>query len=266
MIRYFIHIGYDGSVYSGWQRQNNTQNTIQEWIENTLYKIFKSKVTVYGCGRTDAGVHASQYVFHIDLPEAPSFDLKFRLNKNLPNDISVFEIIEVKGNQHCQHNAVIRSYDYFIHLTNDPALHRHSSFYGYLELDLDNMKKVTSLFLNTNDFRPLCKHPDLYKNTLCHIKNCDLFVNEHQGRLQFKITSNRFLRGMVRYCVFTILQIGLGNMTILELQQILHQEKKFSEKRLALPNGLFLSKIEYPFVELKDVHQLIKILKVGLEY
>ena len=77
-MRYFIHLGFDGSNYSGWQKQKNTLNTVQEVVEQTLSRLFKKEVTAYGCGRTDAGVHASQYVIQINLDEAPKFDLKFR--------------------------------------------------------------------------------------------------------------------------------------------------------------------------------------------
>ena len=83
-MRYFINLGFDGSNYRGWQRQKGTRNTVQEVVEQTLSRLFKKGVSVYGCGRTDAGVHASQYVIQINLDEAPVFDLKFRLNKNLP--------------------------------------------------------------------------------------------------------------------------------------------------------------------------------------
>jgi tRNA pseudouridine38-40 synthase len=263
-MRYFIHLGYDGSNYSGWQRQPNSR-TVQEVIEQILFKIFKKEVIVYGCGRTDAGVHASQYVLHINLDEAPKFDLKFRLNKNLPNDISIFEIIEVTQNQHSRYHAVARTYDYFIHLKKDPVLFRHSSFYEDLVLDFSLMKKVAALILKTKDFKPLCKRPDLYKNTLCQIKKCEFFFNEDQGRLRFSITSNRFLRGMVRYCVFFLLEVGCGKMTLDEFEQILNQENPLVKKRPAYPNGLFLSKVEYPFLELNDSHHLITMLRIGLE-
>ena len=99
-MRYFIHLGFDGSEYSGWQRQKETPNTVQEVVEQTLSRFFKKEISAYGCGRTDAGVHASQYIIQIDLDEAPQFDLKFRLNKSLSEGIAVFEVIEVKENQH----------------------------------------------------------------------------------------------------------------------------------------------------------------------
>ena len=264
-MRYFIHLGFDGSNYSGWQRQNNTINTVQEVVEQTLSRLFKKRVSTYGCGRTDAGVHASQYVTQIDLDEAPTFDLKFRMNKNLPKSIAIFEIIEVKENQHCRHDAVARTYDYFIHWNKNPVLFHHSSLYEDIVLDFDLMKKAVTLIGKTKDFKALCKQPDLYHNTLCQISNCELFVDEEQGRLRFTITSNRFLRGMIRICVFFLLEVGTGEMSLEEFRQILHQEKDLKEKWPAHPNGLFLSRIEYPFLKLNDSHNLVKMLSIGLD-
>lgn len=264
-MRYFIHLGFDGSNYSGWQRQKETQNTVQEVIEETLYRLFKKEIGAYGCGRTDAGVHASQYVIQINLDEAPTFDLKFRMNKNLPDGIAVFEIIEVKEDQHCRHDAVARTYDYFIHWNKNAVLFRYSSLYEDLTLDFDLMRKAASLILKTRDFKPLCKRPEAHDNTLCQLNNCELFVNEEQGRLRFTITSNRFLRGMVRICVFFLLEVGTGKMTLDEFNKILNQEKELKEKAPAYPNGLFLSRVEYPFLELDDSHNLVKMLRIGLE-
>ena len=263
-MRYFIHLGFDGGNYRGWQQQKNTPNTVQAVVEKTLSQIFKKEVSAYGCGRTDAGVHASQYVIHIHLDEAPTFDLKFRLNKNLPDDIVVFEVIEVDNHQHCRYDAVARTYDYFMHWNKDPVLMHYSSFYEDLTLDFDLMKKAAGLILKTSDFRPLCKQPDLYKNTLCEISNCEVFVNEELGRLRFTITANRFLRGMVRICVFFLMEVGSGQITLEEFQEILNQEREVKERIPAFPNGLFLSKVEYPFLKLKDSHSLIKMMKVGL--
>ena len=264
-MRYFIHLGFDGSSYRGWQKQKSTLNTVQEVVEQTLSKLFKKEVTAYGCGRTDAGVHASQFVIQINLNQAPQFDLKFRLNKNLPDNIAVFEIIAVDQKQHCRYDAGARTYDYFIHWRKDPLLINFSSFYEDVKLDFKLMKKATKLILRTIDFKPLCKQPDMYKNTLCRVTACELFVNEQQGRLRFTITSNRFLRGMVRYCVFFLLKIGSGEMTLIEFESILKQENILKQKKRALPNGLFLSKVTYPFLELDDSYNLIKFLKVGLE-
>ena len=263
-MRYFIHLGFDGSDYSGWQEQKDTSNTVQAVIEKTCTQIFKKQISVYGCGRTDAGVHASQYVIQIHLDSAPKFDLKFRLNKNLPDDIAVFEVIEVMEDQHCRYDAIARTYDYFIHWRKDPGLMRYSSFYEDIKFDFDLMKKVAALILEHKDFRALCKQPDSYSNTFCKISKCDLFINEAQGRLRFTITSDRFLRGMVRICVFFLLEVSSGKMTLADFSKILNQENEMTKKIPAHPNGLFLSKIDYPFLELQESHNLIKLLKHGL--
>jgi tRNA pseudouridine38-40 synthase len=265
-MRYFIHLGFDGSDYNGWQKQKNTLNTIQEVVERILSRLFKKEVSAYGCGRTDAGVHASQFVIQIDLDEAPGFDLKFRLNKNLPDSIAVYEIFEVSNNQHCRYDAISRTYDYFVHWRKDPVLIRYSSFYDDLMLDFDLMRKAAALILETTDFKALCKQPDLYNNnTLCQISECKLFVNEEQGRLRFTITSNRFLRGMVRICMYFLLKVGNGEITLSEFEAILKQQSKLKQLLPAYPNGLFLSKVEYPFLELKDAHHLIEMLRLGLK-
>ncbi|MDW7692981.1 tRNA pseudouridine(38-40) synthase TruA [Flammeovirgaceae bacterium SG7u.111] len=216
--------------------KTDTPNTVQEVVEQTLSRVFKKRVSAYGCGRTDAGVHASQYVIQINLDEAPAFDLKFRLNKNLPDGIAVFEIFEVDEDHHCRHDAVARTYDYFIHWNKDPALIRYSSFYEDLTLDFDLMKKAAALILKTKDFKPLCKQPDSYNNTLCNVSKCKLLVNEEQGRLRFTITGNRFLRGMVRVCVFFLLKVGSGEISLKEFGEILNQEKELK--------GLFMNLLE----------------------
>ncbi|WNW00775.1 tRNA pseudouridine synthase A [Tenacibaculum sp. HL-MS23] len=264
-MRYFIHLGFDGTDYSGWQRQNSTQNTVQEALEQTLFKLFKKRISVYGCGRTDAGVHASQYVIDINLDEPPNFDLKFRLNKNLPNSIAVFEIFEVNEDQYARYGAVSRTYDYFIHWKKNPILFHNSSFYENLKLDFELMKKAAVLIRETKDFKALCKQPHLYDNTLCEVSNCELFIDEALGRMRFTITGSRFLRGMVRICVYYLLEVGRCKMTVAEFTEILNLKKELKIKYSAHPNGLFLSKVEYPFLKLDDSYNLVKILSVGLE-
>src|SRR6187549_1956414 len=127
-LRYFFHIGYNGFQYRGWQRQPNIPN-IQEVLENAISKILKVETTIMGCGRTDSQVHASQFFFHLDVMEPWDFDLLFRLNKVLPSDIAIFEIIPMADNQHARFDANLRTYDYFIHTYKDPFLSQLSSLY-----------------------------------------------------------------------------------------------------------------------------------------
>ncbi len=105
--------------YHGWQRQANVLS-VQEVIEEALSRILKTPVIVMGCGRTDAQVHATQFFFHLEVEKEWNFDLLFRLNKLLPPDIAVFEIIPVEEKQHARFDAMQRTYDYFIHTSKDP--------------------------------------------------------------------------------------------------------------------------------------------------
>lgn len=264
-MRYFIHLGFDGTHYSGWQKQDNTRQTVQEVVEQTLAQLLKRPVVAYGCGRTDAGVHASQYVLHIHLEEPPAFDLKYRLNKNLPDDIAVFDVIEVGEDQHARYDAIARTYDYFIHWKKDPFLIRYSNFYEDLTLDVDRMRQAAALILATTDCKPLCKQPDLYENTLCRISRCAVFADEASGRMRFTITSDRFLRGMVRFSVFFLVKVGSGEMSLDEFAAILRQDIVLTQKQPVLPHGLFLSKVEYPYLVFEERHSLMRMLRAGLE-
>ncbi|MDF2432121.1 MAG: tRNA pseudouridine38-40 synthase, partial [Mucilaginibacter sp.] len=118
-MRYFFHIGYHGSAYSGWQKHAGILS-VQDVLETRLSKLLKTTVNIVGCGRTDAGVHASQFFFHADIEREWNSDLFFRLNKILPDDIAIFDIIPMQGAVHARFDAVQRTYDYFIHTYKDP--------------------------------------------------------------------------------------------------------------------------------------------------
>ncbi|MBL4652638.1 MAG: tRNA pseudouridine(38-40) synthase TruA [Flavobacteriales bacterium] len=263
-MRYFLHLGFNGSKYHGWQFQPEVV-TVQETIETELKRIFKQKITAFGCGRTDAGVHASQYYAHINLDQSLDFDLKFRLNKNLPDDISVYQVLEVTKDQHARYDATFRTYDYFIHLTKDALLSNCSSFYQLDKLNLDAMNKAVKLVLRQQDFKALCRRPHIYKHTLCEVTNAALFTNKATDRLRFTITANRFLHGMIRIIVYYLLQIGTGRLSIVEFDKILQGERNEKRKRLAKPNGLYLSRIEYPYFENEPRHHPGGSLLLDLE-
>ena len=127
-LRYFFHCAYKGGSYHGWQRQPDVLG-VQQVLEETLSKVLKRRIICLGCGRTDAGVHASQYFFHIDVTESLPADLVFILNKMLPDDISIFDIIAVPSTHHAQFGATARTYDYLIHQTKDPFLQEISAQY-----------------------------------------------------------------------------------------------------------------------------------------
>ncbi|GAB3202392.1 tRNA pseudouridine38-40 synthase [Pontibacter aydingkolensis] len=248
-MRYFFHIAYDGSNYRGWQRHPYAIN-VQQVIEDALQRILKKPVNIVGCGRTDAGVHASQFFFHLDMAEPWEFDLLFRLNKVLPPDIAVFDIIPMEGLPHARFDAIQRSYDYFIHTYKDPFLSNVSSLYLLDNLNLDNMKVATALLPHYHDYRALCITPADHTSTICNITSADWFINANGSRLRFRISANRYLSRMIRIIVGKLLRIGTGKLSIDEFESYLAGTSLPRHLTPAHPQGLYLSKVTYPYLDI----------------
>jgi tRNA pseudouridine38-40 synthase len=248
-LKYFFHIGYNGFHYRGWQRQPNVPN-VQEVLEDTLARLLKTSVTVMGCGRTDAQVHASQYFFHIDVEQTWDYDLLFRLNKNLPDDIAIFDIIPVGDNCHARFDATQRAYDYFIHTYKDPFLNSVSSLYLEKNLALDKMKQAASLLTKYNDYRAFCKTPDSYDHTICNVTASELWVDAGGERIRFHISANRFLGRMIRIIVGRLLEIGKGELSVDEFEGYLISKVTPQIIEPAYAQGLFLSKVIYPYLDI----------------
>ena len=121
MHRYFFEIAFDGADYCGWQRQPNGIS-VQSTIEDLFSLIFRNTIKIVGCGRTDAGVHASQFYFHVDLSKKWDNTKLFGLNNMLPKNISIQKVIEVEPNAHARFDALKRSYEYHIHAYKSPFM------------------------------------------------------------------------------------------------------------------------------------------------
>ena len=125
------------------------------------------------------------------------------------------------------------------------------------------MKTAASMLIQGKDFRHFCKQPDIHNHTLCEVSNAKLSVNSAETRMHFTMTANRFLRGMMRIIVATLLEIGLKNLTLKEFEDMLNNTGEETEKHPAFPNGLFLSKIEYPYLNLPEKENICTFLKTG---
>jgi len=263
-LRYFLHIGYNGYNYRGWQRQHRVLS-IQEVLETNLSKLLKTKITCLGCGRTDAQVHANQYFFHMDVEKEWSFDLKFRLNKMLAEDIALFDIIPVDGYPHAQFSVLTRTYDYFIHTYKDPFLYYLSAYYPLEKIDLKKMSAATKLLVGINDFSSFCKSPDKNPSNFCEISSAKLFSNKTGDKIRFQITSNRFLKAMVRIIVNKLVEVGTGEITIEEFESFL--KLKATPKTIipAYPQGLYLSKVTYPFLDIPSRNEFSASFQNSIE-
>lgn len=253
-MRYFLHLAYQGQNYSGWQRQT-TALSVQQVIEDAISKMLKEKVIIHGCGRTDAGVHASQYFAHIDIKKEIDFDFEERINLVLPPDISIYELIHVDQKCNAQFDAAYRTYSYYFHLRKIPSKSEVSAYYNIANLDLDRINTAMDIIKNTEDFRSLCKNPDLYKHTLCQIESLNLYQLEDEFSHKLEIKADRFLRGMIRYIVARLLDIGTNRLSLKEFSSTLanRQEFDFRYQKKAFPQGLFLSSVEYPYLSRKTV-------------
>jgi len=250
-LRYFLHIAYNGNNYRGWQKLPGIIS-VQQVIETTLSQVLKEAVSIVGCGRTDAQVHASQFFFHFDIDHELDFDLMFRLNKCLPHEITVYDVVLMEGLPHARFDAIQRSYDYYIHTQKDPFLIGLSSFYPLINPDLVKMKEAVSLLIRYNDYGCFCKSPLKYEHTICHVSKAQLFSNIDHTRLRFHISSNRFLAGMIRIIMGKLLEIGNGELSVADFEQYLKSKETPKTIIPVYAQGLYLSKVTYPYLDLPN--------------
>ncbi len=258
-MRYFFHIAYLGTRYHGWQKHPDGLG-VQQVLETTLSSILKKTVWIVGCGRTDAQVHASQFFFHLDTNEGWDYDLLFRLNKLLPDDIAVFDIIRMDDSAHARFDAIERSYDYFIHARKDPFLTNLSACYPVESWDVNAMQRAAKLLLNYADYHAFCKMPDKNTHTICNISEADIFTNKAGDRIRFRISANRFLKKMVRIIVGKLIEIGFGNLSTDEFEAALMNPRLVQKITPAYPQGLYLSKVIYPYLNTPPQTAFVKML------
>lgn len=243
-MRYKIDLAYDGSSFRGWQRQLQTTNTVQEKLEGTFKKLFKTDITCMGCGRTDKGVHASHFVMHVDIESPFEFDLKERLNRMLPNSIAIQSASITSDEFHARFDAKMREYQYFFHFFKDPFLDNKSYYYDQSALDMNLISDAIEIVKKQKDFYNFCKSPNQYQSTICDLQIIELNKIDKE---QFIITlqANRFLQGMVRLIVARLFDVGRKALTLTEFQKAAERKIEFEFKSSAHPQGLFLTKVEY---------------------
>ncbi|MGB0198882.1 MAG: tRNA pseudouridine(38-40) synthase TruA [Flavobacteriaceae bacterium] len=241
-MRYFIELTYDGSAYHGWQRQPNGVS-IQSTLEDALHTLLGQPVVVVGAGRTDAGVHARQIFAHIDVNHPLHENFTYRINQFLPKDIAVRHIHHVNDAAHARFDAVARSYEYHLTTTKNPFLVSYAYNFGK-NLDMAAMNQAASLLLNHTDFKCFSKSKTDVKTYDCDITHAEWTCKGSDW--VFSITANRFLRNMVRAIVGTLIEVGLGKMSLEDFQTVLRSRSR-SEAGFSVPaHGLYLMQVVYP--------------------
>lgn len=243
-MRFFLDISFDGTEYSGWQRQPKDKS-VQQCIEESLSVVFQQPVEIVGAGRTDAGVHASHMIAHVDLSDSTDASaLKGKLNMMLPADIAINGIVRVKDNAHARFDAVSRRYRYFVSLSKTP-FERKYSMRLFSMPDVELMNRAARILLDVTDFTSFAKLHSDTKTNICHVSKAEWNVLS-DGRLEFVIEADRFLRNMVRAIVGTLLQVGRGKIDLEQFVRIIGSKDRCSAGDSVPAAGLFLDQVKYP--------------------
>ena len=243
MARYFIRFSYNGTNYHGWQLQPNAIS-VQEVLNRSISIISREEICVVAAGRTDTGVHAKEMYGHIDFQNfVPDENFIFKINSFLPQDIAVYEIQKVKEDAHARFDATIRKYEYWISNKKDPFM-QGKAWMFYKQLDVDKMNKAAFLLLGRHDFESFSKTHSDVNNFFCTIEEANWVVDGHY--YIFHIKANRFLRNMVRAIVGTLVDVGLGKMSMKEFENAIAAKDR-AETGTSVPgDALYLCEVKYP--------------------
>jgi len=243
MTRYLVEISYLGTRYVGWQRQPNGLS-IQQVIEDSLTKLLRTPISIVGCGRTDAGVHASQYFFHFDTEVKLTDERWYAFKRMLPESIAYLDHKQVDSSIHARYSAVERSYIYRIHTEKHPFLHGLSTeIYRAESYDQEVMRACAQMLRNYTDFTTFCKTGTDVKHKLCTMYHSDWEFEDQVW--SYHVSANRFLRGMVRLIVGCCLEIGRGKMKLSDLEGALSSQSALPHPYSAPAVGLYLSSVKY---------------------
>lgn len=241
-------MAYNGMNYNGWQTQPGLP-TVQETLERALSTLLREKIAVVGCGRTDTGVHASDFYAHFDVSDECGVmsdecgNLVFKLNSFLPADIAIYNIFPVADNAHARFDAIARTYQY--HVSDRRLPFRQGQYCRiYYRPDIERMNEAARVLMEYEDFTSFAKLHTQVKTNICHLTKAE-WTEEADGWV-FTIRSNRFLRNMVRSVTGTLLDVGRGKLSIEGLREIIEKKDRCAAGTSMPACGLFLTKVEYP--------------------
>lgn len=242
-----MKIRYDGTNYHGWQRQKNAV-TVQQVIEEALSDLTGEPVTVTGCSRTDAGVHALEYYFHFESNTSiPTEKLPYALNYRLGEDISAVEAFEVPEEFNARFSAKGKRYIYRIQnaKTKNPFLNRYSWHIPY-HLQVEDMIKAAPILEGTHDFAGFMAAGGDQKTTVRTVRVCRVVQDaEMPESITVTVEADAFLYNMVRIITGTLAEVGFGRIRVEELPEILVSCDRTRCGLTAPPQGLFLKKVYY---------------------
>ena len=237
-------IEYDGTNYGGWQRQPNNV-TIQEKIEEAIFKITKEKVNLVGSSRTDAGVHAKGMVANFFTEsKIPQDRFREAINTKLPDDIAIIKSEEVDKEFHARYSSKGKMYSYtIINRYEKVSLGRNYVYQVKEKLDVKAMQEACEYFIGTHDFKAFRSAGGSAKTSIRTIK--EFYIEQNNDSLKVYISADGFLYNMVRIIVGTLIEVGNGTIAIEDIENIIKNGDRTKAGKCVAPNGLILEKVYY---------------------
>jgi tRNA pseudouridine38-40 synthase len=241
-----LDISYDGTNFSGWGIQPD-RRTVQESVEDAISTVAQAKAETIVAGRTDAGVHATGQVIHVDLPESLELtDLAYKLNRILDQDIRINQITIAPPAFHARFSALRRYYEYRILDENKviPPLARFNTESWYRPLDVDVMNQASALLLGTHDYAAFCK----FREGATTIRTLETYSwrRDNQGVLIADVVADAFCYSMVRNLVGAIVCVADGRKDASWISTLLENKERVSDSLVFPARGLSLYKVDYP--------------------
>ena len=239
-----LTLAYNGAAYHGWQRQNNAY-TVQQAVEEALSDLLSENVTVNGCSRTDAGVHAKTYCLTFRTGNSiPPQGLIIGLNDKLPGDIAVRECREMPGDFHARFDCKGKEYMYIVHnsAVKDPFLKDTAMRWRY-PIDAELLDREAKDFIGEHDFKAFCSADCDKENTVREIYSFD--VRRDGELVRFTVSGSGFLYNMVRIMVGTLLYIGEGKIERGSIPRLIASRDRTLAGKTVEPQGLYLNRVFY---------------------
>jgi tRNA pseudouridine38-40 synthase len=247
-MRYFIEVAYKGTAFNGFQVQQ-TGDSVQDAIDKAISLLMREKVETTGSSRTDAGVHARQNFLHFDLDKPLHPQFLYKVNAILPQDIFLRHAYQVADDAHSRFAALSRSYEYTVYRQKDPFMQDRGYFFPY-KLDIALLHEAAEVLKEYRDFETFSKRNSQVRTYMCDIRESRW--TEEEDRIVYNVTANRFLRGMVRGLVGTMLRVGRGKLTMEQFRAAIESKNCANADFAVPPQGLFLMKVAYPEGMLDD--------------
>jgi tRNA pseudouridine38-40 synthase len=241
-----IDLSYDGTNFSGWAIQPD-RRTVQQCIEEAIRTVAQAKAETIVAGRTDAGVHATGQVIHVDVPDNLELDdLAYKLNRILDEDIRINQIQIAPTAFHARFSALRRYYEYRILDENKviPPLARFNTESWYRPLDVDQMNHASALLLGTHDFAAFCKFRE-GATTIRTLENYQ-WRRDRDGYLVGDVVADAFCYSMVRNLVGAIVCVADGRKESDWISTLLENKERVSDSLVFPARGLSLYKVDYP--------------------